>query len=220
MDSWAVNGMNQLAEQSFWYQVGTGPVQRINTLTLASYSNPSPNELTATYQGSGFKIYVDWTLLGSDPGFEQSDIGELIKITNTSSTPLNFHFWQFVDLNLLNTPFDTSVSIVGGNTATQTDGDLAVSETADVPVPSRFEAGFRQDVLADLQAGLLNDNATQINGDLAWAFQWDKTLGAGSSLIISKDKQLTVTPEPSTLVLFGIGAVSLLACTWRRRMAG
>ena len=28
---------------------------------------------------------------------------------------------------------------------------------------------------------------------------------------------LTPTPEPSTLALLGIGAVSLLACAWRRR---
>jgi hypothetical protein len=217
MDGWTVNGMNQLYEQSFWYRVDSGSVQRVNTLTLASSSMPGPNELKATYTGSGFKIDLDWTLYGAAPGFEQSDIGEAIRITNTSSTALSFHFWQFVDLNLLGTPLDTSVSIGGGNTASQNDGILAVSETADVPTPSRYEAGYRQTVLSDLQSGTLSNNASQINGDLAWAFQWDRTISPGASLIISKDKHLDIVPEPGSLILLAIGAVSLLGYVWRRR---
>ena len=219
MDGWTVNGVNQLYEQSFWYQLGSGSVQRVNTLTLSSSSIVSPNELKATYTGSGFKIDVDWTLYGAAPGYEQSDVPELIRITNTSSAPLNFHFWEFVNLNLLGTPLNTSVSISGGNTAIQSNGDLAVSETADVPIPSRYEAGFQQDVLADLQSGLLNDNGSQTNGDLAWAFQWDTSIGAGSSLIISKDKQLSIIPEPSTFILLSIGVIGLLGYAWRQQAA-
>jgi hypothetical protein len=217
MESWTVNGVNQLYEQSFWYQVDSGPVQRINTLTPAGSYMPGSNELQAAYSGSGFMIAATWTLYGASPGFTQSDIAEVIRIRNTSSTVLDFHFWQFVDLNLLGTPSDALASITGGNTARQYDGILAVSETADVPAPSRYEAGYRQTVLADMQTGILSNNASQANGDLAWAFQWDRQISPGASLIISKDKHLDIVPEPGSLILLAIGAVGLLGYGWRRR---
>ena len=114
-------------------------------------------------------------------------------------------------------PQNTLASITGGNTATQDNGALGVSETVDVPTPSRYEADFQPTVLGDVEAGLLSDNASQSNGDLAWAFEWDQQISPGNSLIISKDKQLSVVPEPGTFVLLGIGAIGLLAFAWRRR---
>lgn len=195
MNSWVVNGVNQLYEQSFWYQVDSSSVQRVNALTLSG-STVSANELHAVYAGSGFQIDLNWTLYGAAPGYDQSDMSEVIRITNTSFTTLDFHFWEYVNLNLLGTPVNTSVSITGGNTAQQYNGALAVSETADVPTPSRYEADYYQTVLADLTSGTLSNNASQVNGDLAWAFQWDKQISPGASLIISKDKNLSIVPEP------------------------
>jgi hypothetical protein len=216
MNGWTVNGVNQLAEQSFWYEVGSsGPAQRINTLTLSSADLSAPNSLAAVYSGSGFQIDADWTLYGAAPGYEESDISELIRITNTSSTVLNFHFWEYVNLNLLGMTQNTSASITGGNTATQDNGALGVSETVDVPTPSRYEADFQPTVLGDVQAGLLSDNASQSNGDLAWAFEWDRQISPGNSLIISKDKQLSAVPEPGAFVLLGVGAIGLLGFAWR-----
>jgi hypothetical protein len=52
---------------------------------------------------------VDWTIFGGSPGFGQSDVATLIRIANISPAALDFHFWQFVDFNLLGTPLDTSV---------------------------------------------------------------------------------------------------------------
>jgi hypothetical protein len=210
MDAWTVNGVNQLAEYSLWYRVGSsGPAQRINALGLTTYATPAPNKLDTVYTGAGFRVDTDWTVFGSSPGFGQSDIAALIRITNTSQTPLDFHFWQYVDFNLLGTPFDTSVAISGGNTATQRDGAAAVAETADLPLPSRYDANYRATVLANVVAGNLANSSTQTNGDLAWAFQWDQQIAAGSSLIINKDSNLTI-PEPSTLALLGVGTLCLL----------
>jgi hypothetical protein len=217
MNGWTVNGANQLTEQSFWYRVGsTGGAQRV-PLSNYTYDIATPNTLSALYVGSGFQIEMSWTLLGSAPGNVESDIAETIRITNTSSSILDFHFWQYVDLNLLNTPFDTSVAVGGGYTAVQDDGTLAVSETADVPKASRYEADYQPIVFGHVQGGLLSNNSSQVNGDLAWAFQWDRQLSAGASLIISKDKHLSIVPEPSTLALLLVGAVGLLAYASRKR---
>jgi hypothetical protein len=218
MNGWTVNGVNQLNEQSFWYELGSsGPVQRINSLSLSSYT-PGSNQLEAVYSGSGLEIDVNWTLIGAASGHQQSDVSELIDITNTTSaTVLDFHFWQYANLDLLGSSQNTSVSITGGNTAWQYNGSLAVSETADVPSPSYYEADLQPTVLGEVQAGLLSDNSSQTNGDLAWAFQWDQQLSPGDSLIISKDMHLSSVPEPGTLVLLGVGAIGLLAWAWRRR---
>jgi hypothetical protein len=216
MDAWTVNGVNQLGEYSLWYRLGSsGPAQRINALGLTAYGTPAPNRLDTVYTGAGFRIDVDWTVFGSSPGFGQSDIAALIRITNTSQSPLDFHFWQYVDFNLLGTPLDTSVAVTGGNTATQHDGVAAVAETADLPFPSRYDANYRATVLANVSAGNLANNASQSNGDLAWAFQWDQQIAAGASLIINKDSNLTI-PEPSALTLLGVGALCLLGVGRRR----
>jgi hypothetical protein len=217
MDAWTVNGGNQLVEHSLWYRVGaSGAAQRINALTLGGYA-ASGNRLDATYSAPTFTVTANWTIFGASPGFGDSDIGELIRITNISQTPLDFHFWQYVDLNLLGTAVDSSLTITGGNTATQYDG-ATMAQGADVPMPSRYEAGLRTTVFADVQAGNnLSNNASAVNGDLAWAFQWDKTLAPGASLILSKDNNLNVTPEPGTLSLLVIGAASMLVSARRRR---
>ena len=91
MNGWTVNGVNQLAEQSFWYAVGSSdPAQRINTLTLSSYGLSAPNSLAAVYSGSAFQIDANWSLFGAAPGYEESDISELIRITNTSFNGFEF----------------------------------------------------------------------------------------------------------------------------------
>ena len=57
------------------------------------------------------------------------------------------------------------------------------------------------------------NNHTSADGNVKWAFEWDKTITAGGTLIISKDMNIAgVVPEPSTLSLVGS---ALLACGYR-----
>jgi hypothetical protein len=223
MDQWTVEGVNQLQEQSFWYRVGNAPAQRINSLNLVS-DNVSPGMLTATYMdpGSRFKIDLKFILTGAPPGTGQSDIAESVRTTSTSSSALDFHLYEYVDLNLSGTPLDSSVSISGGNTAIQTEGDSAVSETSDVPYPSRYQADYQSTILNGLTGGVLNltNGTSATNGDLAWAFQWDRSIPAGGSFLVSKDKLLTVAtvvPEPSTLALLTAAGLGLAGWAWRRK---
>ncbi|HUU89819.1 MAG TPA: PEP-CTERM sorting domain-containing protein, partial [Phycisphaerae bacterium] len=70
--------------------------------------------------------------------------------------------------------------------------------------------------LEDDDPTVLKDVAGPIEDtDAVWAFQWDKTLGPGDSLVISKDK--LIMPEPATLVLMGAGMAITLAARRRRR---
>ena len=114
-----------------------------------------------------------------------------------------------VDLLGVAQPIDSLLQMTGTpvNTATQTNGTANLSETVVTPAPSLYQAGNASQLLAKLSSGSvynLNDTSSALNDDLAWAFQWDATLassGLGSTFLVSKDKQLDVVPEPSTLVL-------------------
>jgi hypothetical protein len=230
MDEWLVNGVSQLHEQSFWYRVGNTPVQRINLLPLTASNQSAANNLTATYSSAGnFSIDLGYTLYGSGPG-GGSDLGEMIRITNTSGAALDFHFYQYVDLDLQGTPWDSGLVLSGDttpNTAAQIDGTTTIteSETVDTPRPSRWQADHFPTIPTNFQSGVLDLSNTTIasDGNLTWAFQWDRTIAAGSTLLISKDKTISVgtgVPEPSMLALLAAGTLGLLACAWRRRSIG
>ena len=77
---------------------------------------------------------------------------------------------------------------------------------------------------ADLILQSLNGaNATTLServgpisqGELTWAFQWDFDIGAGGSVLISKDK--SIAPEPTAFALIGAGAVLLVLRRRSRR---
>ena len=60
-----------------------------------------------------------------------------------------------------------------------------------------------------------------VDGDMAWAFQWEKELAPGEALLFSKNKHISIkpggdkpVPEPAGLGLVG---VALLALRKRRK---
>lgn len=227
MTNWTVDNISQLHRQWFYYRIGNTAELPINTLALGDVivsdgnGNPGDDRVVASYSGSGLDVSMDHILSGGDPGTGVSSIAETIKIKNTTAAAMDFHFFQYVDLNLMNTPYDNLVQIIpSGHVATQTQGDYAVAETIDTPAPSLYQADYAGNILALLEDSVtsnLNNQASATNGDLGWAFQWNKSLLPGKELIISKNKNLAFVPEPGALVLLGMGAIGLFAYAWHRR---
>ena len=195
-------------------------------MTLSSWSVSGGDLLTVNYAdpSSQFTIQLLYLLTGSDPGSGVSDISESVKIKNTSAGPLDFHFYEYADVDLLglSQPVDSSLQLTGApvNTATQTNGAANLAETVVTPAPSHFEAGYAGPLLSELGGGsvyTLSDAPSAVNGDLAWAFQWDATIGQNKTLLVSKDLSMSVVPEPSTLVLLGVGGIVLFAYARRKR---
>jgi len=222
MTNWVVDGQNELAQQWFWFRIGSsGPEQPINGISAPVFSTPNLRTLYTTYNNGAYGVTINYLLTGSAPGQGKSDVSESISITNATASPLSFHFFQYSDFDLGGAGGDTvhlGTNLRGlYNEASQTDGITQLTETVVTPGANRGEAGFFNSTLTKLSDGNtddLNNNVGPLGpGDVTWAFQWDLTVAPFSSTGISKDKFLQV-PEPSVVGLFAFG---LLGWALRRR---
>src|ERR1051326_7045390 len=129
MFDWFVDGQNQLFQQWFWYRVGLNPEQSIDTISAPLITRPDAKTAYITYNNGAFSVEIDYVLTGQSAGSGQADIRESIRIHNFTANPLDFHFFQYSDFNLLNNPNGDNVALgtdLGGlyNEALQTKGPL------------------------------------------------------------------------------------------------
>jgi hypothetical protein len=230
MYEWFVQGQNQMAQQWFWYRVGNTPEASIDTISAPSVFQSTPRSLTTTYANSQFRLRIDYLLNGgATVGVGQtanSGISESITIFNTSSSTLDFHFFQYSDYDLGGSSANDTVQLGTNlqglfNEAVQFDGIVALTETVTTPGANHGEAAVWPLTLNKLYDGVpttLTDNAGPVlPNDVSWAFQWDLSIASGASAQINKDKYLSVVivPEPSILALAGLAIFA--GALWRRR---
>src|SRR5208283_4834256 len=215
MESWTVDGINQLYQQWYWYRVGpTGLAQPINNLGLLSTVQSSPDEVALTYGSlTGLEVTLGLTLDGGPVGSGLSDLDQQIEIVNNTVASKQVHFFEYSDFDLDGTPGGQTITLSGTpvNTAGQISGLSSVAEAVVGPGPNRYEAALYPTILngLDTVSGYtLNDNKVAGPGDATWAFEWDKTLGHNGAFLLSKDEDLSVVvPEPATI--FGMGLILL-----------
>ena len=230
MFNWTVNNINQLAQQWFWYRVGsTGPESSINALPLlgATASDTNGNGLNDTLflsygSASTFRIDVTYSLQGTLAA--GSSIGETISITNNSTATLDLHFFQYSHFTLGNVAGAETETLLNPNTVRVLGTGNLFSETVVTRAPDRYELGLTPDSpntltrLNDANPTTLSDGPTTRGpGDATWAFQWDQLIAPGATFTISKDKSLQLVPEPGTVTLIGIGLLGGLAFLRKRR---
>src|SRR5258708_2537364 len=159
MNNLTVDGQNQLNQQWFYYSIGNASVAApISSLTLSSAVQPSGSLLNTTYTGTGFSLQAVYSLVGGALGSGVSDLGEQIKIQNTSAAPLTFHFFQYADFNIGGTANNTVVQLahnIRGLFAEPlvSSGSIAISDNVDTdisPGANRGEAAIFNNTLANL----------------------------------------------------------------------
>jgi len=225
MSSWTIDGANVLGQQSFWLGVNSSPVTPVSTISPAIVSGPTPTggstSLTTSYANSQVSLSAVYSLQGGTPGSGNSDLGEQIQIKNLGNTALTFHFYQYAAFQNVTSVKLTSAAGFFGD-AYVTGAGALINEavnTGVIPGPSEGETEAPGVTLAKLMSGSPGplDGSTVGGANYTWAFEWDKTVSPGSSLIISKDLNVTlavVVPEPAPWSLISLGLVGFGFFKW------
>jgi hypothetical protein len=220
--NWTVDGTNNLFQQWFWYRIGDDPTGQHSIDTIsAPVITPflGTRGVDLAYSNAALAAEVSYTLTGGSAGSHTSDLSEVLQLINTSADTITLHFFQYSDFDLGGTVGGQTATIVSPNVVRQTGGGSFLTETVVTPGASRWEANLFPNTLNSLNSGApydLNNNTTAGPGDATWAYQWDVTLTAGSTLVIDKDKQLSPTPEPSTLAIAGLAGLGMIGYGMRR----
>jgi hypothetical protein len=231
---WYVDGIGQLWSQWFWFRAGSsGPERSLEqlgpptSLTAANTNlDPGDDTLTALYTSSGalppFTVEVEFSLQGSVAGSKTSDLSEAIRITNTGTSGLSLHFFQYNDFDLTASATDDHAKRVSANVMEQWDSWTVFREEVTTTAPDGYEIGPYNSIITSLNDGLpttlSNSVPTLGPADITWAWQWDLEIGAGETATIGKNKHIEPVPNPATLLLLGTGLLG--AAFWgRRRLA-
>jgi hypothetical protein len=226
MTQWLVDGSSQLVLQGMYYRIGNvGGESALSTLSLISQNRLNGNTLQVTYGNGIVQIETTYTLAGGSAGSGTASISEQVKITNLTGNALDSHFFEYADFDLNGVSSGDTVQIGQNlqgfyNEALQTKGPLATLDTVLTTGANRAQVGSFPNLLNSLNDGsptTLNNSTGPLSGDVTWAFQWDRLIAAGGSLILDIDKNLVTQPipEPST---FAFGALGLALLLGKRRV--
>ena len=194
VNNWKIDGVDQLNLQWFYYRVGNvGPEYPIENISITPTVSAGSKSLTVTYANSSYSVRTVYSLTGGNVGSGTSELSESITINNTSATPLDFHFFQYSDINIGGVTGGQSVQFYQNPSALsyynfQSGGYRSVNET--VTPASHVEAALYNQTLAKLTDGnptTLSDISTAGPGDVTFAYQWDFTLATGGSFQIQKE---------------------------------
>src|SRR5208282_4220395 len=153
---------------------------------------------------------------------------ETFTINNLSGISQTFHFYQYSDFDLGGVSGGQSVlfssngsgqqyQVVQTDAAGRTLTGVISAVTGGTSVQSEVQAGLVDGTQFGLGGGgpvTLNNTLSIGPGNAEYAYEWDATLAAGSSITIS---EIQSVPEPSAMALAASGMLALALLYWRRQ---
>jgi hypothetical protein len=217
ISDWLVDGINQLNYQWFYYSVGAGTVNSIDTIspwTAPTFVNSQPNPfLTETYANSTLSVKTTYQLQGASALSGRAGLETTINLENLSGAAQTFHLYQYSDFDLGNVLGNQTVQFAGTGTPYQvtqfgTSGGQMVGTISALGATVEEMAGLEGTNLLGLFPGspapVYNDSSLSAGpgGQVAYAYEIDITLNPDQSLTLS---ELQTVPEPSTTALIFLG---------------
>ncbi len=239
--SWTVGGVEQMKELSNWWRVGSsGPeanVAALNVgnpvLTDSDFDGGGFDRVTIPYSDPAgrFNIEIDYTINGFPAGSGKSAFDEEIRITNLTGSPLQFHMFEYIDLDLDRnaTPADDTVLATSPTSIQQYDSTYVGDWGMQV---DRYELNTYPNTLNKLSGNSSPDNLSTPSStwpagsgpvgpaDVTFALQWDfvgsllprPAIPPGATVTITKEGLLQrIVPEPATCSLMIVPLAMLLA---------
>jgi len=239
LDYWTINGVNQLSQESFYFNSGSGVTELNNSMIISESvshtASPSSgyNELSVAYDlGSGFE--ADFTYVLGIAGNNYSLTPTIYIYNNNLSGSANISFYQFATFVLGNASGSQNVqmsTITPGSQyqAYQTGGGASLTDLVQpiTPVGVTITTEMQADSGApfgpsNISANPLDTNPLAANqlagsGSVDFAYEWDVTgLQAGTSFEISESSETITVPEPSSMALVASGIFALALMSRRR----
>ena len=229
--SWTVDGTNQLYQHWFWLREGSsGPQNSFDMLGTPLGLAYTSNSAILNYLAPGLSATVAFNLSGGNAGTLASDLTEAVTIQNTTNVSMTLHVFDYSDFDLADADTGDTVAVNGTNVMVQEGKGMMATETVQTPMPNYWEASWYAITLDKIDGGtpitLSDQLLPQETGDQTFAFQWDATLGAGQSLVISLSKSIkrdlrmrpmvtnlseSITPMPVPLTIALSGPTVLIS---------
>lgn len=213
LQDWLTDGTDHLFNQDYYYRIGNNPEAPIWSAGPALVTQLGPNMVNVSYTAPLFRMDITYTLIGGAPGSGTSDIGEIVRVQSLATFAMDFHLFEYDDFDLNGTAGGDSAEVVNTSTIRQWEG-LTTAMVGSVPPFDRWEIDSWPNILQKLNDGVADNlsNSTSPNGpaDLAFAMQWNRSINAGGTFLMSKNKRIEVVPEPASLAALGLGALALI----------
>ena len=235
LTGWTVNGVSQLNQELFYYNLNGGGVTQIinpSSPTTVSTGTHGLNPYLTADSNLGNLGVIDvnnsYTLSGGSSG-NQFILTYTIQISNNSNNPQNISFYQYSDFDLAGVSGGQNVQLSplsgGQYQADQMGGGASLVDLVQ-PI-----GGVTTEYQADNSGApfgpfLGPPNSTTLgysstpssaSGNVDFAYEWDDiALPAGQSFTISEIQTITV-PEPSSVALISSGMLAASLVFRQRR---
>ncbi len=225
VDNWIVGGTDHVFQHSYYYRVGDGgSAALVSTLGAPSVTLFGSRGAEVVYQSAAFRVTLNYMLTGAGSGMT-ADLAESALVENLGSTA-SFRLFQYNDYDMNGTAGNDRGERLNSSTIQVTDSVVTMVEAVEggTPIPNFSEIdhtwpSLRNDITGTNGYNLNSPAGTNLgevlNGDISYAFQWNRSMNQGGAFIVSTDKVMVV-PEPGTMIALGLGVSALLA---RRRRA-
>lgn len=213
---WIIDGTNHVSTNSYWFSIGNSPITPLIALGAPAINPVIDMMCEVIYSGDLFDAKITYMLMGASEGSGQSDLAQILSVTNNSGSALDLHFYEYVNLDLNGVAEGQIGTLDTSSTFTQTVGTTR-SMLSFLAIPDLIEVGDAATLLAKLNGngGLVANDYYE--GDVACVAQWDIYLN--DSWMMSQDNALfggAVVPEPASLIALA-GMIGLLPIVRRRR---